>query len=839
MFGCADSDATYSVAPSIMTGPANQTVTVGQTATFSATASGTSPIAYQWYKGTTAVSGATSNSYTTPATTLSDSGSLFKVTITNTKGSVTSLPATLIVNDTRPVATSLVPSSRAPMYNTSVNLAPTFSGGTAVIGSTGIGSSDITAAAASGSSYPTPALTSSRTYTLTVTSPGGAVVWTNSVVTPANVMISPITPANQTLGPAGQLNFSATASGGLTNNLTWGANGGSFNGTTWTSPNVAGTYAITATSADEPSVSVSTTATVSAPIVTTQPVSQNVCSGATVILSVAAQFAASYQWSLNGTAISGATNSSYNIPVANSNEAGNYIATASNPAGSTNSNPASVIVGSSISTNPQNLSIFTSQTATFSVAASGRAPFAYQWYVTPSGGSATAISGATSSAYTTPAVDITYNANQYYATVTDGCDATLTSSAATLTVTAGNVPPTITTQPAGQIVEASGTATFSVTASGTPTLSYQWYWIPAGQTAGSPIDGATASSYTVPSSNTATTNDQDQYYVIVSNNYGQAVSRNATLAVGNGVLIQISGQPASVYVNAGAQATFQVTANSALPLTYQWYEAAAGSASFSAIAGATDSSYTVSSASPTDSGSVFYVVVSNGSTTPVTSSSAALFVGAPTNITNLCDPNWSALGSATATPGCSFELTAAVGGQYGEIVWPNLISTGNLQLSFTIAVSNTSNPPADGFAMVLGDPSLGATPTSSGATGQGLGADGIPGFVLGFDTYENAGDPPVPYLGVGRGEPALWENPWFNVNTNIPPLATVGSTDTHSYVVSIVQGQMTVTMDGTQVFSGNVTVPPVAYLYVTASTGGLWEETDISNLWATVSVPSN
>ena len=109
--------------------------------------------------------------------------------------------------------------------------------------------------------------------------------------------------------------------------------------------------------------------------------------------------------------------------------------------------------------------------------------------------------------------------------------------------------------------------------------------------------------------------------------------------------------------------------------------------------------------------------------------------------------------------------------------------------------------------------------------------------MLGFDTYENAGDPPVPYLGVGRGETALWENPWLNVNTNIPLLASDTMTETHSYVVTIVQGKMTVTMDGTQVFSGNVTVPPVAYLYFTASTGGSYEQTVIQSLTATVSAP--
>jgi len=139
----------------------------------------------------------------------------------------------------------------------------------------------------------------------------------------------------------------------------------------------------------------------------------------------------------------------------------------------------------------------------------------------------------------------------------------------------------------------------------------------------------------------------------------------------------------------------------------------------------------------------------------------------------------------------------------------------------------------------LGDPSLGATLTSMGYAGNGLGAQGIPGFVLGFDTYHNASDPAVPYLGVGRGETALWANPWFNVNTNIPALATSGSPVSHDYVVSIVQGQMTVTMDGSQVFSGKVTVPSVAYPYMTASTGGAWERVVITNWTATVAAPSN
>src|SRR2546430_12423039 len=83
---------------SITTQPVNQTVTVGQTATFTVVATGTAPLSYQWQKNGTAISGATSASYTTAATTSSDNGAQFVVVVSNTAGSVTSNAATLTVN---------------------------------------------------------------------------------------------------------------------------------------------------------------------------------------------------------------------------------------------------------------------------------------------------------------------------------------------------------------------------------------------------------------------------------------------------------------------------------------------------------------------------------------------------------------------------------------------------------------------------------------------------------------------------------------------------------------------------------------------------------------------
>lgn len=105
--GCGGTNPTgktdsASTAPSISTQPSDQTVIAGQPATFSVQAAGTSPLKYQWQKGTTAISGATSAGYTTPATTVADNGSQYSVVVSNTLGTITSSVATLTVSATAP-----------------------------------------------------------------------------------------------------------------------------------------------------------------------------------------------------------------------------------------------------------------------------------------------------------------------------------------------------------------------------------------------------------------------------------------------------------------------------------------------------------------------------------------------------------------------------------------------------------------------------------------------------------------------------------------------------------------------------------------------------------------
>ena len=91
------SNQTGNTAPTIITHPANQSVTVGSSASFSVVAGGTSPLTYQWRKDGTPINGATSAGYTLTATVAGDAGS-YSVVVTNAQGSATSNGATLTVN---------------------------------------------------------------------------------------------------------------------------------------------------------------------------------------------------------------------------------------------------------------------------------------------------------------------------------------------------------------------------------------------------------------------------------------------------------------------------------------------------------------------------------------------------------------------------------------------------------------------------------------------------------------------------------------------------------------------------------------------------------------------
>jgi hypothetical protein len=303
----------------------------------------------------------------------------------------------------------------------------------------------------------------------------------------------------------------------------------------------------------------------------------------------------------------------------------------------------------------------------------------YQWK--KNGG---AIGGATSASYTTPATVASDSGAQFTVTVTNGTG-NITSNAAVLTV---NVPPTISTQPVSKTVAVGQTATFSVSATGSGTLTYQW------EKNGASIGGATSATYTTPAA--AASDNGATFTVAVTSGSGSVTSSAATLTVN--APPSITAQPVSKSVMAGQTATFSVNATGAAPITYQWKKGGV------AVGGATASSYTTPVTTTADNGSQFTVTVSNGAGS-TTSNAATLTVGAATFLLN---PGQSSLNFSNInissnktlpvsfTNGGNSNVTisnvsvsgagyTASGIQTGQIVTPGQIVT--LNVTFTPATS--------------------------------------------------------------------------------------------------------------------------------------------------------
>ena len=154
------SNATLTVnyVPSISTQPASQTVNEGQTASFSVVASGSGTLTYQWKKNGSNISGATSSSYTTPATSSADNAAVYTVTVSNSVGSVTSSNATLTVNVASSISTQ--PASQTVNEGQTVSFGVVASGSGTLTYQWKKNGSNISGATAS--SYTTPATSSAN-----------------------------------------------------------------------------------------------------------------------------------------------------------------------------------------------------------------------------------------------------------------------------------------------------------------------------------------------------------------------------------------------------------------------------------------------------------------------------------------------------------------------------------------------------------------------------------------------------------------------------------------------------------------------------------------------------
>ncbi len=437
-------------------------------------------------------------------------------------------------------------------------------------------------------------------------------------------------PQNVTVNAGSTATFTAVASGSPTPTFQWLRGTTSLTGqtsTTLTLSNVqtadAGSYTVVATNSVGTTTSSAATLTVqTAPSITTQPASVSVGTGVATSFSVVASGSAplSYQWKKGGVNIAGATSSTYSIASAQTTDVGSYTVAVTNPAGSLVSNAATltILAAPVIATPPQSISVIIGSNVTFSVVASGAAPLSYQWQL---GG--VAISGATTASYTISNVQV--GAAGSYAVVVTNTIGSVTSSAATLTVTASAVAPTISTQPQNVTVTAGVSAAFSVSAAGTSPLSYQW------KKGTATIAAATNATYSIAST---LLTDAGSYSVVVTNSAGTATSGSATLTVNPPLAAPtITLQPTSETVATGHDVSFSVATTANPAASYQWWISTDGGATWASVqdgtnyAGATTGTLTVKNASVAMSGYLYRCTASNSSGS-VNSSSLTLSVAA-------------------------------------------------------------------------------------------------------------------------------------------------------------------------------------------------------------------
>jgi hypothetical protein len=315
------------------------------------------------------------------------------------------------------------------------------------------------------------------------------------------------------------------------------------------------------------------------------------CTGNSVTLNANTGAGFTYQWSLNGTPISGATSSSYTA-----NASGNYAVAVTNATGclaNSNVKPVNVLALPSATVTAGGPTSFCTG-GSVSLNGNSGSGLTYQWQLNNSN-----ISGATNQNYTANA------SGNYNLVVTNSNGCSATSTATTVTV---NSLPSATVTAGGPTSFCTG-GSVSLNGNSGSGLTYQW------QLNNSNISGATNQNYTA--------NASGNYNLVVTNSNGCSATSTATA-------VTVNSLP-SATVTAGGPTSFctggnvSLNGNSGSGLTYQWQ------LNNSNISGATNQNYTANA-----SGN-YNLVVTNSNGCTATSAATAVTV--------------NSLPSATITPG--------------------------------------------------------------------------------------------------------------------------------------------------------------------------------------------
>lgn len=328
-------------------------------------------------------------------------------------------------------------------------------------------------------------------------------------------------------------------------------------------------------------------------------------------------------------------------------------------------------------------------------------PLSYFWYYFTNGATSTNFltdgfgpSGISTISNSATANMVLTNAQEAdsgnYFVVVSNSYGMVTSAVSVLLISSTCIPPTIT-GPNNQTVLEGHNATFTVRVSADPVSYQQW------QRNGIDILGANGSSLIV--TNVQYPADDQAVFSLIATNACGEETNSAILSVT--VPPVITNQPTSLVVTNTQSASFTVVAGGVEAPTYQWYKNNTGNP----ILNATNATFTIASASPSDMATYFVKVVNSAGS--VTSSSATLTVNSTMAAVSLTPTN-GASGICYDTP-----LTIVFSAT------PTLNNIG------TIKIFNATNPatPVDTLNMSLGNP--------QGRTIAGLTLNSFPVIITG------------------------------------------------------------------------------------------------------------
>jgi hypothetical protein len=719
--GTCSPSATSSVAnlavgsvASITTQPANTTVCSGTTASLSITVSGTG-ISYQWQKNgvnlvnSAHISGATSASLSIANVTSSDADNYTCNAGNTCSGFLTSSVASVTVNDLPAITTQPTSHSLCSGTATAFSITATGTGITyqwKKDGATLVDGSNISGALTSILSLSTTTSADAGTYTCEVSgtcSPKAISTGATLTIFATGSIITQ--PTSQSVCSGSSAVFVCGATGGSIS-YQWKkggtalVDGGNISGSATSTLTISGvsasdvaTYVCEATStcsgtmvSNSANLTVNTSTTISS-----QPNSSTNCVGDAINFDVTASGSSLvYQWTKNGTNITGATNSTYSIASAATSDAGSYVCNITSACSSVSSNSATLVVNAPISivTQPADVSACPNDNVILTITTTGTVS-SYQWSKngTPlvDGGN---ISNSATAMLTIASVSAT-DVAAYSCTMVAACGTNMTSTSANLTL---STAPVITTQPSDKLVCIGQPLTLTIVVSNPGSAVYQWQKNGFNLADGSNISGSATATLTISS---ATAADAGGYTCNVSTLCSSTTTSNSA-TVSTTSSASITTQPITATICKGQPVLYKVVIAGS-GIVYQWQYKSNTSTVYSNVAdiankysGSSTNSLTIINSDVSDEGSYRCLITEVCGATQ-NSAAAGLILDSPNIIQNPF-PQSVCLGQPV-----KFTIAATGGDLTYQWYKDNIVIVdgGNVSGSQTVSLMLSSTSTAD------------------------------------------------------------------------------------------------------------------------------------------------